>query len=1204
MICSSLQVMRMLLQVSLLMILLTSSGGTPYYITPSDDIIAGNNTCFFEGRPLQPCSTLETLTEIYTPTSIYQNSGPDLMVLFLPGNYSVVKMISLNFTSLQNVILSPLNESGSAIKIKCKAKMFINILQVRKVIIKSLEFYFCSGIRYKNAMNVRIFLEILNSSFTGNHGSAIVTYGESESVTLIIIKSKFELIKNSRGCGAVCAVHSSRYEIYSASQSKLTVAMISNTFANNLGTVLYINGDYGHTAINVTKSIFANNTSNQYGAAMDITVHWRTLLPPSAVLIINNCLFHNNTAKHSGGAIDIDIVGSDIIITNCRFQFNTATKDGGAVELFLLDVHNKAIIANCTFVANRCGNKGGGILYFHTNTERFHVYKCVLELENVTFQGNSAKIGGGICLFSATKIKKSVLRFTVYSHSMGITNATFRDNSAQNGGAISIENTTLYTDGDIVFINNKADANAGALEASRSNIHSANAITFRNNSAGRRGGALFLIESSLGGRLYFIGNIASLGGAIFIDDFTDSCENNRTCFSLESMYFQDNRAKEGALLYGGISISCMKFHSEIQKYMNMSSAGNSLVASNLVDICFCDDQQRPDCSLRHKNVSVIRGESIQLMITTMDKYQNFKSSYLKSCDDSRLTLGRGECQYYISNACSRVNFHAYSKLITGDIVLKSDARCTGSKLTVQVKFQPCPQGFQLALNEDSCECDKRLKDIIIGCHISNKTIQKIKNSWFHYYNNTLEVCQHCPLDYCNENASIPIADVKSQCANNRSGIICGACKELFSIALGSSNCIECHGAHKYAILWLVPLFAIMGLILVLNMLFLDLTVSIGLINGLIFYANILSISGLINNYNCSIHPLLSVFISWINLDFGIETCSYSGMDMYQKTWLQFSFPLYIWLLVGLIIILSHYSTRVMRLLGRKVIPVLATLFLLSYAKILKTIITALYFIEVLRGNADNISDELVSRKVWTHDGTVDYLSGKHIPLFIVALLFLVVLFLPYTLFLTFGQCLRTMSKKRRLRWLRTTTFISIMDAYHAPFNRKHRYWTGLLLLIRCILLLVSVFNQKTNVVTSNMFVVTMIIIALLVLKTCIEERIYRTRRANILENVFLLNLGLLAATSYYLDDSDGLNVCQCLTASISVAFVTFFIIIVYHISYKVKGYNAVQRVSNKINAIRKVKSFTKNLPPEPKANPPTTTFVELREALLESAEHN
>jgi len=42
--------------------------------------------------------------------------------------------------------------------------------------------------------------------------------------------------------------------------------------------------------------------------------------------------------------------------------------------------------------------------------------------------------------------------------------------------------------------------------------------------------------------------------------------------------------------------------------------------------------------------------------------------------------------------------------------------------------------------------------------------------------------------------------------------------------------------------------------------------------------------------------VFSVFIAWLNLDIGIETCFYDEMTAYSKTWLQFVFPVYIWLL--------------------------------------------------------------------------------------------------------------------------------------------------------------------------------------------------------------------------------------------------------------------------------------------------------------------
>jgi len=82
----------------------------------------------------------------------------------------------------------------------------------------------------------------------------------------------------------------------------------------------------------------------------------------------------------------------------------------------------------------------------------------------------------------------------------------------------------------------------------------------------------------------------------------------------------------------------------------------------------------------------------------------------------------------------------------------------------------------------------------------------------------------------------------------------------------------------------------------------------------------------------------SIFIAWLNLDFGAETCFYNGLDTYSKTWLQFVFPIYIWLLVRLVIVVSHFSRRFAKLLGNNTVSVLATLILLSYTKILRTLI--------------------------------------------------------------------------------------------------------------------------------------------------------------------------------------------------------------------------------------------------------------------------
>ena len=155
-----------------------------------------------------------------------------------------------------------------------------------------------------------------------------------------------------------------------------------------------------------------------------------------------------------------------------------------------------------------------------------------------------------------------------------------------------------------------------------------------------------------------------------------------------------------------------------------------------------------------------------------------------------------------------------------------------------------------------------------------------------------------------------------------------------------------------------------------------------MLSGLVFYANV--------GVNCTVFlPVeptnaFSIFIAWLNLDFGIE---YNGMDAYSKTWLQFVFPVYIWSLVGLMIAVSHLSCRFAKLLGNNPVSVLATLILLSYTP---TLFTALY-ITYLEYSGFN-------RIVWLYDANIDYFGEKHILVFVVAVLVFLFLFLLYTFF--------------------------------------------------------------------------------------------------------------------------------------------------------------------------------------------------------------
>ena len=83
----------------------------------------------------------------------------------------------------------------------------------------------------------------------------------------------------------------------------------------------------------------------------------------------------------------------------------------------------------------------------------------------------------------------------------------------------------------------------------------------------------------------------------------------------------------------------------------------------------------------------------------------------------------------------------------------------------------------------------------------------------------------------------------------------------------------------------MPLFLFFiaaGTILVIFILVLNLTVTQGHINGLILYANILWTykDVLFPSEVQSITFAVQVFIAWLNLDFGIETCLVVGLTAF------------------------------------------------------------------------------------------------------------------------------------------------------------------------------------------------------------------------------------------------------------------------------------------------------------------------------------
>ena len=321
----------------------------------------------------------------------------------------------------------------------------------------------------------------------------------------------------------------------------------------------------------------------------------------------------------------------------------------------------------------------------------------------------------------------------------------------------------------------------------------------------------------------------------------------------------------------------------------------------------------------------------------------------------------------------------------------------------------------------------------------------------------------------------------------------------------------------------------------------------GTLSGLLFYANIIrKLSGFFpKRYG---QFFFTVFLAWLNLDLGIETCLYDGMDIYVYSWLQFLFPLYLWLLISTIIVVSRYTQKIAKVLGQNPITVLSTLLLMSYSKILSATIAPLSWTTLSYTSGDKNSTETSHSVVWLYNGNINFFKEpKHIVLGVFALLVLLFLVFPYIFLLLCGQWLQACSDWWITSWINKLK--PFMDAYHAPFRKGARYWTGLLLLSRLGLFMIFAINA-TGSDSVNLLAISSVAAALLAMK----GRVYTRYSNDILESSFILNLCILSVATFYVKDNyGGQSQLVLLSLSVGTTFVTFICLLFFHTYVRFKS---------------------------------------------------
>ena len=954
----------------------------------------------------------------------------------------------------------------------------------------------------------------------------------------------------------------------------------SVVIANNLATeyaTVYLNecevkirGDY---------VVFSNNTGsfvayNAYVSFMGYT-NFR-----------NNHIFNAQDGNIlEGGAITL--FRSVIHIQfdgSCNIFYNHA-ENGGAIR----SSESKVYVNGHLTVTHNSANESGGGIYLY-NSE-MNCSDCSLQLSH-----NTAKSRGGGIHAIASTIKLCLEYSTV--------NVMFTSNTAKKGGGLSMEsNSKLYT------------------------IIGIYSVTMQ---------------------VYYVRNSADYGAAIFVDDntYTSTCSRKLKgeCFFQvlgrvnereplrKYLQFSQNTARySGPNLYGGLLDRCavspfvqVDLHSKgevdpkfttngLIHFKSATNSTNLSISSGPVKVCHCDNEEY-DCELNYTlSKSVRKGEVFTVSVVAVDQVSRpVNATIQSSLIHSESGLAEGQLSRRIRDKCTDLSFSITSTHNREELSLyASDGRCKdadSSKLTYYIQFLPCkcPIGFQLSKTSQSnctCDCHRHISRYVT-CDIYRESFVRkyTSNVWISYDNSSgYVVYLNCPYDYCKplNSKSVNLNQqngADTQCAFNRSSLLCGSCEPGLSLSLGSSLCLSCP-IHWPALLTSITIAAILaGIALVTLLLTLNMTVAVGTLNGLLLYVNILSA-------NRSIllpfqeQDYITVLISWLNLELGIDTCYFEGMDTYAKTWIQLVFPFYIMFIVALVIIISSYSSKFSKVIGKKdPVATLATLILFSYATLLQVIFRVFSF------GTLTYADGTV-KVVWLPDATVGYLDGKHIALFLVAVLILVI-GLVYTVLVFSWQWLLRLPDWKIFKWSRNPRLQTFIETYHTPYTARHRYWTGLLLLIRVVLHLVAAVN------VSNSPQVALISISLttggLFFIKGFLGRVYKKWPLDLLESFFYFNIQLLSLVPWYsLGDSESNREAAAYT-SVTITLIVLLIIILFHVYFHTSLFAKLhdKKFMTQINSF-----FRSHPPPSPRPQSPppdedTHRFHELLDIIDRPANTN
>ena len=1122
-----------------------------YYVTPTPP---PNPDCPLD----QPCHTLS----YYDSNASLFNNKENLSLLFLDGVHNL-DIISLVISQVRSLTIAGVNESldNGNPRASIQLRLLVNNVSVFKVENIKIQ---------QTSMNITDFEWFISQNAVYNHSTLSILSATTQGV--LITGSMF--------------LESSFRSTFIGNHS--TTVQIANTVS--LGAYLRYN-TFTNTEISIANSTFGNSRRGllfEVNRASNITILDSAIINNRLGLVI----YYQNNQVHEQ-TLDLKIETSQFIGNLVAFVCVPFNSVNSLVRFHIL-FRNISVINN---FAN--GTGATGIVTI--------AGPAMLNIDSCLFDNNN-----GVTVLQLSDVDLHFLGNTTISNNTGIS-----------GGAMVLSNTTMWLNNGthIRFINNTASEVGGAILVTSEVPLSVYASQLNYPPCFYQLTSEPLDNKTLPVSVTFSGNKARRGGDdIYGAALQSNCKMtpNR---QISSYMVQD-------------------------KIFQFDTRTLSSISSNPKRVCLCESKEPvcvidPSIVTNYLNVSVTPGEKFNLSVALVGNDFGLVTGGVyalgTSGEDVSFLFSPGEKLQQITDLrCTDIEYsiHPVSEnsknneglLLSTDSISASTQRVIYQRhrfldryktsvqrylseaeistfiltapVVVEITILPCPLGLSLSEGTyKTCQCRTEITEFVERCAVikNNGVFYRQGASWIGIspFNNSITLAsKNCPFGYCKtETLKVNFDNPDIQCALNHSGVLCGGCSPGLSLAIGSSRCIDCPDNNGVALL---IVFIVAGVALVLFIKLLDITVAHGTINGLILYANIIWINQGIffpllreqTKQNLSnLYYFLRVFVAWLNLDFGIETCFIKGLDAYGKIWLQFVFPIYLWLIALLIVLLCRYSTKATKIFGYNAVAVLTTTLMLSYTKLQRTIVLSLQYSRLSQFNPND------RQLVWTFDGNVNFFGSVHAGLFVVVIAVSIFLCLPFILTLLFaGHLHRLPCASIASRAIKSRP---LLDTFTGTLKAKHQYWVGLTFFVRGALVFLAAFLE-----TAYPTVYIDLVVLVSALLCTVALKVYKKKYLNVLEFVFLFNLVVLGVAFLSTDELESRVTCTCI--SVAISFLIFVGIVVYHLYLIVSKCYKARKVQEPENTIQQQPIKTVTTYDVDMGDFLTTSWIEFREDILES----